>query len=426
MDIVKGQWTTSDSTVRLSVPLQKIDRENRLVSGFATLDNVDSHKDVVLASASTGAFQRFRGNIREMHQPIAVGVLKHFEEKSFYKDGKTYNGVFVTVYVSKGAQDTWEKVLDGTLTGFSIGGEIRDAETQWVKDANASIRFIKEYDLTELSLVDNPANQLANVFSIQKSAEGSVMKGMMAETSLVNVFWCDIDSIAVKGEGDSIECPNCGGAMQNIGWFESSNDDAEGVAETVDKFLRQKEAKAGTENGEGGVNVAKNEQVKKNDENVNENGEVVETTETEENVATEDNYAAQVDAEESAREEAEEEALSVVEAETDEGDVEKMLGDLRTSIQEIIEKSNETHSAKVDALEEKLTEFTKSFEKKTSEVLEKYDALSEQLNGVKESSSEVEKRLDVIESSTAVKKSGDSQEPEKKLQKGLWGGTFFE
>src|ERR1041384_3195986 len=123
-------------------------------------------------------FSRFRGNIREMHQPIAVGKMVDFREEEFYDPTteKFYRGIFATVYVSKGAQDTWEKVLDGTLTGFSIGGNIVDAETQWNKDAETNVRFIKDYELIELSLVDNPANQLANVLDRKSTADGQVMK----------------------------------------------------------------------------------------------------------------------------------------------------------------------------------------------------------------------------------------------------------
>lgn len=421
MNIVKANWSTSQDTVRVTVPIEKVDKERRLVSGFATLDNIDNHNDVVLATASAGAFERFRGNIREMHQPIAVGVLKEFTEKSFYgPDGKPYNGVFVTVYVSKGAQDTWEKVLDGTLSGFSIGGEIRDSETTWVKDANANIRFIKEYDLVELSLVDNPANQLSNVVSIMKSDDGLVLKGMAVETTLVNVFWCDNDELATKSTTEFANCPVCNKSMAAIGWFEETENADEKVAETVDKFLRQKEESTDTDLDEGGVTVGKKDEEVTKAETVTKDNEVVEED------AAVDSDAAQAVSED-ADVVAEEEAVSVDEAETDEADVAKMLDDLKASIIETVEKSKKDNSAEVDALKEQVAEFGKSLDEKTSEVLKKYDALSEQLNSIKETSSEVEKRLEVIESSTAVKKSddGDGSESEKKVQKGLWGGTFF-
>ena len=72
MKIEKAQWTTDAKHVRLSMPLTKVDEQRRTVTGFASLDNIDSHDDIVVADASVRAFTRFRGNIREMHQPIEV------------------------------------------------------------------------------------------------------------------------------------------------------------------------------------------------------------------------------------------------------------------------------------------------------------------------------------------------------------------
>src|SRR6478609_6619554 len=102
--IEKANWNTDDHNVRLSMPLTKVDQSRRLVSGFASLDNADSHDDIVLAEASVRAFKRFRGNIREMHQPIAVGKMVDFKEDEYYDtdDKKFYRGVYVTVYVSTG------------------------------------------------------------------------------------------------------------------------------------------------------------------------------------------------------------------------------------------------------------------------------------------------------------------------------------
>src|SRR6478609_1120041 len=244
MEMKKSHWVADGNRVSLAVPFAKVDKENRLVSGFATLDNVDTSDDVVTAEASKGAFTSFRGNVREMHQPIAAGRVVDFQEEEFFHDGEFYRGIFVTTYVSKGAQDTWEKVLDGTLSGFSIGGNITDQETKFVKDAGPNgknIRFIKGYDLVELSLVDNPANQLANVFSVVKNAEGSFMKGMVAETTIVNVFWCSTDEIAKNSENEAETCLSCGTTMEQIGWFEKGEDNAVKTAAAVADFLRQRE-----------------------------------------------------------------------------------------------------------------------------------------------------------------------------------------
>lgn len=150
----------------------KVDQERRIVSGFATLDNVDEMGDIVTKEASMKAFSNFRGNVREQHSKIAAGrILSYGIEKCMDTlTNKIYDGIFVRAYVSKGAESTWIKVLDGTLTGFSIGGEIIDFETQ-VDDEGNMVNVIKEYKLRELSLVDNPANQLANITSIEKSLD---------------------------------------------------------------------------------------------------------------------------------------------------------------------------------------------------------------------------------------------------------------
>jgi hypothetical protein len=262
MKIEKAVWGVSTNEVHMAVPITKVDRERRLVHGFASLDNADSQDDVVLAEASQRAFSRFRGNIREMHQPIAVGKMVDFRDEVYY-DTKTeqfYNGVFVSVYVSKGAQDTWEKVLDGTLTGFSIGGNILDADWEFDKVSNKRLRFVKDYDLFELSLVDNPANQLANVFSFEKMAGGQlIMKGMVADTKTETVFYCSTDEIAKTSTEESLDCPNCGNGMVTAGWFEydSNSDRTAKVAEVVQKYLssnnNEQEVPA---NNEGGVDVA--------------------------------------------------------------------------------------------------------------------------------------------------------------------------
>ncbi len=122
----KAHWTSDNDDIKLSMPIAKIDEERRTVSGFATLDNIDKQSDIVPTDVSLKAFETFRGNLREMHQPIAVGKVVNFRQEKFFDKStdRIYNGVYVDAYISKGAQDTWEKVLDGTLTGFSIVGTI--------------------------------------------------------------------------------------------------------------------------------------------------------------------------------------------------------------------------------------------------------------------------------------------------------------
>lgn len=419
MELVKSHWVADTNRVTLSMPIAKVDAENRLVSGFATLDNLDTSDDIVTADASSSAFSRFRGNIREMHEPIAAGRLVDFREDSFYDSNtdKFYNGVYVTAYVSLGAESTWQKVLDGTLSGFSIGGNITDQETEYDSELGKMVRKITNYDLVELSLVDNPANQLANVFSIVKSNEGTMMKGMAVDTHLVNVFWCSTDEIAKNSTNESETCLSCGKSMEQIGWFEKGEDEAVKTAAAVANFLRQKEADitkdAQSVNGEGGVKMT--DEIKK-DAEVEATEEVDASAAEQVESPVEEEAVEEVAAEDAASVEEE----GVVEAPA-EPDFEKMFDDLKDSVKESVAKT-------VEAVEAKVADATKAFDEKASEFEKSLGELSEKLEAIKTEREDVSKRLDALEKASAVKKSGEVEntEPVKKAQKGsFWGSTFF-
>jgi hypothetical protein len=221
----------SGNHLNFSTPISKIDVEKRMVHGFATLDNLDRQGDVVPLEASIKAFESFRGNIREMHQPISVGKVVSFKEETYFdaESNKSYNGIYVSAYVSKGAQDTWEKVLDGTLSAFSIGGEVHDSEDVFDEELNKKYQVIKEYSLSELSLVDNPANQFANVISIEKG-QGT---GYLMKATIENVFWCRKDDVIQMSYGANKACPQCDKAMSNIGFVESNDPEKTSVIKGI-------------------------------------------------------------------------------------------------------------------------------------------------------------------------------------------------
>jgi len=160
----------------ISFPIDMIKKEQRIVSGIATADNIDKSNDIVDFEASKEAFANWGGNIREMHAPIAVGKAVNYEPVTITdKDGNTYNAFKVEAYISKGAEDTWQKVLDGTLRSFSIGGKVIKKEEMANKMYNGRpINIIKKYVLGELSLVDNPANALAVIDLVKMNNEGGL------------------------------------------------------------------------------------------------------------------------------------------------------------------------------------------------------------------------------------------------------------
>ena len=256
LNIQKASLLTNGNQVTLTMPISKVDAEKRIVSGFATLDNIDRQGDRVESSASEKAFANFRGNVRLMHQPIPAGKIVSFRTDSFFdtKTQKTYNGVYVDAYISKGASDIWEMVLDGTLTGFSIGGAVKDAENEFDEDLNKTVRVIKEYDLVELSLVDSPANQLANIFSIQKTIDGDVATGIFNKSHIQNVFWCEEDDIAFTSTEDKYTCVNCNNDLVAVGWVDEieKTDIEKAISELVDVI--KKADNAGTITNEETIN----------------------------------------------------------------------------------------------------------------------------------------------------------------------------
>lgn len=197
--------------LNFTFPFQKINQEQRIVTGIATADNVDLADDIVNFDASVEAFSNWVGNIREMHSPIAVGKLVDWKPVPVEHNGQTYRGIEVSVYISKGAENTWQKILDGTLRGFSIGGMVQDRKTRFMEKLGRNINEIVRYTLGELSVVDNPCNP-AGMFAMIKSVDGKLE--YVAE-NLQDVFYCEDDKYASIG-ADSV-CPACSEEMLVIG-----------------------------------------------------------------------------------------------------------------------------------------------------------------------------------------------------------------
>ena len=432
----KAHWETKGDNVRLSMPIGKIDVERRMVSGFATLDNVDRQNDIVTTESSITAFKNFRGNLREMHQPSAVGKIVSFKEDKYFDPStkKFYSGVYVSAYVSKGAQNAWEKVLDGTYTGFSIGGNIKEWDDAYDEKIDKTIRVIKTYELSELSLVDNPANQFANIVSIEKINGQNVVDGYLSKTEIENVFWDSENGIVMVSDSDSATSPVNGNVMQNIGFIEKNDKDTEKLikflvdsAKGINTIKITKEVNPMTESTEAVL------------ETVVENAEVAPEAQAAEVVAEATAIVAEAVETPAVVEEApavEELALaksddasaesSAVKAEVEvENAVEKSVADIKEEVAKAVSEINGSLTnafgdlaATIKSLNEKVTAVTKSLETVTSDV-----------NGIKSNFNEFGKRVDLVEQDTAFRKSGDLgeivQESPQVIHKSLWGGRFL-
>jgi hypothetical protein len=429
MIIEKSHWSSNGNAINLAVPFTKVNREKRTVSGFATLDNLDQTGDVVTQEASMKAFEGFRGNLREMHQPLAVGKVASFRPETFYDPitKEFYNGVYVDAYISKGAQDTWEKVLDGTLTGFSIGGKILESDNEVNKSTGASVRFIKDYALVELSIVDSPANELCNIFSIEKVNGQMIFKGIAADVKMENIFYCaDSDSVFMSTESEYLS-PVTGKKTELIGWVES-NDVNKG--KEIEKILDSRRSRLQTLPETQNINTAIAEggnEVEKL--NVTEATPVVEEAVVEtpaeiiEEVAPVEQDSAEVVAEVTSAEVLEKSAeLTVQES----PDFVKMLGDLKGFFSETLEKASEANAAQVSTIKETVEAFSKNVDLRISELAEKHTELSTAVDSIKSIMDTVEKRVDAVESDTAIKKSSDlGGSTGVTIKKSKWNGTFL-
>lgn len=426
MNIEKSLWSSEGNNLHLSVPFTKVNKEKRTVSGFATLDNVDQTGDVVTAEASLKAFESFRGNLREMHQPLAVGKVIAFKPETFY-DPETkafYNGVYVTSYISKGSPDTWEKVLDGTLTGFSIGGKIKESDNEVNKATGKSVRFIKDYDLLELSIVDSPANELCNIFSIEKVNGALVFKGMATEIVAENIFYCEDSNSVFLSTEKTFDSPVSGNPATLIGWVESSDvNKSKEIDNILDSFKKSRLPLPETQiakqaNVEGGNEVS----------DIN-NDVVVEETTPEETPVVEETPAEEAVVEAAADDapaETLEKAADVSEVEVDEPDFAKMLGDLKGFFSETLNKASESNAAQVSSIQETVENFSKSVDTKISEMAEQHNTLSKAVEDIKNTINNVQKRVDAVESETAIKKSSDlGGSQEVTIKKSKWNGSFL-
>ena len=440
MIISKANWNTDGDNLRLSMPLTKVDKERRIVSGFASLDNIDKQDDIVTAEASMDAFAKFRGNIREMHQPLAVGKMVDFKAEKYFdpESKKFYNGVFVSAYVSKGAQDTWEKVLDGTLAGFSIGGRMNKWDDGFDEKSDKAIRIIKQYDLVELSLVDSPANQFANIVSVEKVDGVNVVKG--DETVLENVFYDKANGIVLASENESELSPITGEQMENIGFVEKTDneklnmikflvDSAKGINTSKinkEENLMAKSTKNTVEEivEKSDIAVEAVEVAPEADAKADVVETAVEETETEKAAkapGTDEETTEEDAAETPADEEAEakkpmapksDDVTAEVVAETNDG-LEKAFSDLVEVVKSLQTEVELLKSTKVDIEVAQVS----------------FEAVAKDIATATNTFNEFGKRVELVEQDTAFRKSGDlgeivQNQPET-VEKSLWGGSFL-
>ena len=144
----------------------KFQDEERVVEGYAsTFGNTDGVGDVIVM----GAFSKSLGSKRQVklfYQHDWKNVIGKIVE--IYEDVK---GLYIKCQLAKTVmgEEVYELLKMGALDSFSIGFSIPKGGFEY--DSKKNLRYIKEADLFEVSVVSIPANERAMVTAV-KSLSG--------------------------------------------------------------------------------------------------------------------------------------------------------------------------------------------------------------------------------------------------------------
>jgi ribosomal protein S20 len=110
----------------------------------------------------------------------------------------------------------------------------------------------------------------------------------------------------------------------------------------------------------------------------------------------------------------------------DEPDFAKMLGDLKGFFSETLAKASEVNAAQVTDIKTSVEAFSKNVDARILELAEKHSALSDAVSEIKGTIEGVQKQVDAVEGSTAIKKSSDLGGSEVFTKsKSKWSGAFL-
>lgn len=149
--------------MQIFLPLAKFDAEQRMVYGYASTEARDSQGEIVTRAAIEAALPAYMqfANMREMHQLSAVGVVKSadLDDKGLRLGAKVVD------------DEAWAKVKEGVYKGLSIGGRVTQRDP-----LNKSV--ITGVELTEISLVDRPANPEALIDAYKAAGAADVAEAV--------------------------------------------------------------------------------------------------------------------------------------------------------------------------------------------------------------------------------------------------------
>jgi len=145
-----------------------------IVEGFAATHDLDLQDEIISEEALANSENDLLENSTVLFNHdinMAVGKVLKTEKRE--------KGLWVQILISKTVPDIWQQIQEGVLNKFSIRGRVIEAVKQFMKEADKTVRVIKEMLLVEVSLVPLPANPQAKTMNwfVQKALDKFELEG---------------------------------------------------------------------------------------------------------------------------------------------------------------------------------------------------------------------------------------------------------
>lgn len=144
-------------------------QEDGFFSGYgAVFGNIDWYNDVILPGAFTGSIAKWRAKNKmppvlwnhNDSEPIGVYTNIYEDEKGLYVEGK------LLIDDVPRAKSTHALLKAGAIDGLSIGYSTKKANQQ-----TNGVRELVEVDLSEISIVTQPANERSLITSVKSKLD---------------------------------------------------------------------------------------------------------------------------------------------------------------------------------------------------------------------------------------------------------------
>jgi len=186
--------------------LSVVNEDERLIAGWASVEVIDKQGQYVDVDTLAKAMLKFMdrgGFVNYGHENKPIGKVLQWEIRKHPNTGQL--GVWIIAKINKGYKlddIVWNLIKSGKLKGFSIAG-LGNLEKRIMKSDDGQereVEVLKDVELTEISIVDEPANPYALIEEVSVFAKGSVKEIMKTDyvQGLVDVLWERIDDILRK------------------------------------------------------------------------------------------------------------------------------------------------------------------------------------------------------------------------------------